>query len=196
MNLPNRLTIVRIIFIPVMLLFMIPIGEGAWAEFVSGWGMLIALVMFSAASITDYMDGSIARKRGLITTFGKLMDPIADKLLVLSALIAFVQLGRIHSIIPIVIMAREFLVTGLRVLAATQGADIAAIRSGKLKTVTQIVAIILLFVEAVLKGLTNWTGVANIVNLIANIAVVLAVLLTIYSGWEYLSRGKAWLADR
>lgn len=196
MNLPNKLTTGRILVLPLMLLFMIPVGSGGWASFIDQWGMLIGFIIFVIASATDFLDGSIARKRGLITTFGKLLDPLADKLLVLSALIAFVQVGRLHSVIPIIIMAREFLVTGLRVLAAAEGADIAAIKSGKLKTVTQIIAIILLFIQEVISDLTNWGTVVNMVNLIANIAVVLAVVLTIYSGWEYLNRGKAWLANR
>lgn len=196
MNLPNKLTVTRIVVIPFLLLFMIPLGSGGWAEFIGSWGMLIAFAIFVYASITDFLDGSIARKQGLITTFGKLLDPIADKLLVLSTLVAFVQLGRLHSIVPIIIMAREFLVTGLRVLAAGEGADIAAIRSGKLKTVTQIVAIILLFLEAVMKDLTSWDTIANMINLVANVAIVLAILLTIYSGLEYLKKGKAWLANR
>lgn len=196
MNTPNKLTVLRMILIPIMLIMMLPLGEGDWSAFTQGWGLVIALGVFGIASFTDYLDGHLARKHNLVTNFGKLMDPLADKLLVLSAFVAFVQLGRLHAVVPIIIMAREFMVTSLRVLAAGHGADIAAIQSGKLKTVTQMIAIILLFLELSLRGLTNADGLISIVTLVANVFVVLAVLMTLYSGWEYLRNGKDWLKDR
>jgi CDP-diacylglycerol--glycerol-3-phosphate 3-phosphatidyltransferase len=111
------------------------------------YGMIVALILFIAASITDFLDGRIARRMDIVTNAGKLMDPIADKLLVISVLIALTQIGRLNAVIVIVILAREFLITGVRMLAASRGQVVAADKSGKLKTVFQMTAIILMLLQ-------------------------------------------------
>ncbi len=133
MNTPNKLTLLRILLVPVMMLFLL--WEGLPHHF------LIAGLIYGAAAITDMLDGSIARKRGLITNFGKLMDPVADKLLVCSTLCCFVQLGLCGSLIVVIILAREFLVTSVRLVAAGDGKIIAANNWGKAKTISQMAAI-------------------------------------------------------
>ena len=134
MNLPNKLTLVRMILVPVFLLFIsvesIP------------YGFTLATVVFAIAAYTDHLDGKIARRDNLITNFGKFMDPLADKLLVTSALIALVDYNLIGAWIVVVIIAREFAVSGLRTIAASEGVVIAASMWGKIKTTTQIIAII------------------------------------------------------
>jgi CDP-diacylglycerol--glycerol-3-phosphate 3-phosphatidyltransferase len=134
MNLPNRLTIARICIVPAFLVVMLAQDE-------IGLHYLWALILFLIASYTDHLDGKIARKNNQVTNFGKLMDPLADKILVMTALICFVQLGLADTWVVIVILAREFLVTGIRLVAAESGQVIAANRWGKAKTVSQIVAI-------------------------------------------------------
>ena len=135
MNLPNKLTLLRVLLIPFFLLFM-------YLEF--KFSFLIALVIFSAASITDALDGKIARKRGLVTNFGKFLDPLADKVLVIAALTVFVEIKEVNiGAIPIIIIiAREFMVSGLRLLAADSGIVVAAGIWGKLKTAFTMVTII------------------------------------------------------
>ena len=135
MNLPNKLTMLRVLLIPIMIIFLMK-------EYYSA-----AAAVFMAASITDAFDGHIARSRNLITDFGKLMDPLADKLLVVSALVCLVQLGDVQGWMVIVILAREFLITGLRGVAASSGKVIAAAKSGKLKTITQMLAVILILLK-------------------------------------------------
>ncbi len=139
MNLANKLTMIRILLVPVFLLFItvknIP------------YGSIIATVIFIIASITDQLDGYIARSRNQITNFGKFMDPLADKLLVTAALVSLVELKLVASWAVVVILAREFAVSGLRTLAASNGKIIAASWWGKIKTVTQMVAILLLLLK-------------------------------------------------
>ena len=131
MNLPNKLTVMRMALIPVFLVFMLV--ESIPHRY------LIAAVIFAAASFTDYLDGHIARRDGLVTNFGKLMDPLADKLLVFSALVCFIDLEMSSALIVFIILAREFLVTSVRLIAAEQGTVIAADIWGKMKTVSQII---------------------------------------------------------
>lgn len=135
MNLPNKLTMLRILLVPFFVFFMIANSSSAFR--------LTALIVFSIASLTDMLDGKIARKHNLITTFGKLMDPLADKVLVMSAMICFVSLNFAPAWVVIVILTREFLVTSLRLIAAGEGLVIAADKWGKMKTVTQMLWIIL-----------------------------------------------------
>lgn len=137
MNLPNKLTLLRIILVPFFIAAML-------IDF--PYHNIVALVFFIAASITDLLDGKIARKYNLITDFGKFCDPLADKILVTSALLCFVQLGLCGSIPVIIVLFREFAVTSIRLLAATNGKVVAANIWGKIKTVTQMIAIILIFV--------------------------------------------------
>ena len=140
MNLPNKLTILRVIMIPFFVFFLLS-GVGGSA---SKW---IALVIFAAASITDTLDGYIARRDNLITDFGKFMDPLADKLLVCSALICFVELDKLPAWMVIIIIAREFIISGFRLVASDNGIVIAASWWGKSKTISQMIMIILLIAD-------------------------------------------------
>ena len=140
MNLPNKLTLLRIILIPFFVFFLLAPVDIPGKQY-------IALGIFAIASLTDLIDGKIARKYNLVTNFGKFMDPIADKLLVSTALICFVQLDWIPAYMAVIIIAREFIVTGMRLLANGEGRVIAASMWGKAKTVTQIIAISLLLLD-------------------------------------------------
>lgn len=194
MNLPTKLTILRIILIPIILFFMLPLpfeGASAWNQFILSWGMIVAAAIFGLASYTDFLDGHIARKQNLITNLGKFLDPIADKLLVIAVLIALVERGRISTVVPVIILLREFAVTGIRLLAATDGSVIAASNIGKAKTVSQIVAILMI---QIMMGVQHWIGTTTIWtvgNTIANFALVICVILTIVSGWDYYAKNKA-----
>ena len=163
MNLPNKLTLFRIFLIPVFILVML---------FNIPSKYLIACVIFIVASITDAMDGHIARKHNLITDFGKFMDPLADKLLVISALICMIEVDLVSS----------WMVSILRAIAAADGKVIAASGGGKLKTISQMIAIPLLLLGAQFGS--------NILLSIGNITILIATLLTLYSGWEYLYKNK------
>lgn len=171
MNLPNKLTLLRIIMIPA---FIIVLMMGYY---------YVSAVIFVLAALTDALDGHIARKYNLITNFGKIMDPLADKLLVVSALICLVELGDVPGWMVIVILAREFTITGLRSVAAAQGNVIAAGWSGKLKTVLQMIAITALLLQ-------NWPFLL-IGFPFAEIMLWAAVVMTIYSGAEYIVKNKS-----
>lgn len=192
MNLPNKITIARILLVPIMML-MPYIGITAKTSFGLPIVNIIILIIFLVASFTDYLDGHIARKRNIVTNFGKFLDPIADKLLVLAALVMLVEAGIIPGWIPIIIAAREFMVSAIRMLVATEGKVIAASKLGKIKTVTQMVAISLAFLDAnyfmsfVCGALT---GFALILNILMSAAMVLAVIATIWSGVDYFMKSK------
>ena len=192
MNLPNKITIARILLVPIMML-MPYIGITAKTSFGLPIVNIIILIIFLVASFTDYLDGHIARRRNIVTNFGKFLDPIADKLLVLAALVMLVEAGIIPGWIPIIIAAREFMVSAIRMLVATEGKVIAASKLGKIKTVTQMVAISLAFLD------TNYfmsfvcgalTGFALILNILMSVAMVLAVIATIWSGVDYFMKSK------
>ena len=192
MNLPNKITIARILLVPIMML-MPYIGITAKTSFGLPIVNIIILIIFLVASFTDYLDGHIARKRNIVTNFGKFLDPIADKLLVLAALVMLVEARIIPGWIPIIIAAREFMVSAIRMLVATEGKVIAASKLGKIKTVTQMVAISLAFLD------TNYfmsfvcgalTGFALILNILMSAAMVLAVIATIWSGVDYFMKSK------
>ena len=158
MNLPNKLTVLRVIMVPFFVFFMLT-GVGGAAN---KW---IALIIFCVASLTDMLDGKIARARNLVTNFGKFMDPLADKLLVCSALICFVELDKLPAWMVIIIIAREFIISGFRLIAAENGVVIAANYWGKFKTVSQMIMIILLIVDfggvfAILTEVFIWLSVA------------------------------------
>ncbi len=193
MNLPNKLTVLRMVMVPFFVFFMLMPGIPHH--------YLFALIIFSAASITDHLDGRIARSRGLITNFGKLMDPLADKILVVSALICMVALGLTNAWFVIIIVAREFLVTAIRQLAVESGVVIPANNWGKAKTVSQMVAIItvlaLQYLNELLTGvfaldLGMWSGVFL---LIGDVLLGIAVLLTLISGWTYVMQNKKLFTD-
>lgn len=192
MNLPNKITIARILLVPIMML-MPYIGITAKTSFGLPIVNIIILIIFLVASFTDYLDGHIARRRNIVTNFGKFLDPIADKLLVLAALVMLVEAGIIPGWIPIIIAAREFMVSAIRMLVATEGKVIAASKLGKIKTVTQMVAISLAFLDAnyfmsfVCGALT---GFALILNILMSVAMILAVIATIWSGVDYFMKSK------
>jgi CDP-diacylglycerol--glycerol-3-phosphate 3-phosphatidyltransferase len=191
MNLPNKLTVSRFVL---TVLFL-------WALFSSfRFSNTLALVLFSAASFTDFLDGKIARSRGLITNFGILMDPLADKILTCSAFVAFVESTHLHTDAPvkvaawmvIIIVARELTITGLRLLAASKGVVLSAERFGKHKTISQIIAIIALLV---IDAKNEWpAGLRNIFQgwsvPFTEIALWLTVVLTAASGLIYLWRNR------
>lgn len=188
MNLPNKLTISRIMM---TVLFLIVL----FVEF--SFHYTVALVLFVAASITDILDGTIARKRRLITDFGKLMDPLADKMLICSAFIAFIELEWMPAWMVIVIVARELAITGLRLLAASKNIVLAAEKQGKNKTITQVVAIIALLVT---NSYGDWGIVGSLFSFtiagqawawwVAEISKWAAVTLTATSGIYYLWKNR------
>ncbi len=175
LNLPNKITVLRIALVPVYIflqLFM------SWEG-----GRLLAFIVFIVAAVSDYVDGYIARKQGLVTNFGKLMDPMADKLLVYAALLCFVELGYVSAVVTFIIVARDLFVSSVRVMAAHGGVVLAAEKLGKVKTaVTMTWLIYVMFYRYV--GLDDfWTFIDG--GLMA-----LAVVLTVVSGWQYYSQNK------
>ena len=171
MNLPNKLTILRVIMVPFFVLFMLTdIGGSA-----NKW---ISLILFVVASLTDLLDGKIARKYNLVTNFGKFMDPLADKLLVCSAMIALIEMNRIPSWVVIIIIAREFIISGFRLIASDNGVVIAASYWGKFKTTFQMVMICLM--------------IANFpqLQILTNIIMWIALILTVVSLIDYLVKNK------
>ena len=185
MNLPNKLTIFRIILVPIMAI--IP-----FFFFYIKW--IVIDIIFILASTTDKLDGYIARSKNQITTFGKFLDPIADKILVLAAMLILVEDNRLPAIIPIIVLFREFIVSGYRLVAVEKGGKvIAASVWGKLKTVTQMLALILAFVDqngfaqCFMGGLT---GFAWWYNFITTILMSLSVIAAVLSGIDYIAKGK------
>lgn len=170
MNLANKITLARVFMIPI---FVVVLISGLVASPVNRY---IALIIFIIASLTDTLDGYIARSRNMVTNLGKFMDPLADKMLVISAMIALVQLGDLKAWIVIIIVAREFIVTGFRLIAASENIVIAASWWGKLKTISQMLMVIFL--------LANFKGAMFIA--INNFLVVLAVVFTVISGVDYI----------
>lgn len=197
MNLANKLTIFRVILVPIMVI--IPL-LGIQGEFLGiPISFIIVDLIFIIASLTDKLDGYIARTRNQITTFGKFLDPLADKILVLSALVMLVEFGKIPAWIPIIVLAREFMVSGYRLMAVEKdGKVIAASIWGKLKTVTQMLAIILAFIDLNAFGdcfagtLQGWPLVLNI---IVTLMMIVQVIATIFSGVSYMKNFKELLKD-
>lgn len=173
MNLANKLTVIRILLVPIFLVF---IGLN------TSLGTILATIIFVVASLTDKLDGYIARSRNQVTTFGKFMDPLADKLLVTSALVSLVELQVIPGWVAMIIIAREFAVSGLRALAASEGIIIAASNWGKAKTVIQIMAII--------SGLVTLSYNSLIIEIITSVSMGLAVIITIISGIDYFYKNR------
>lgn len=206
MNLPNKLSLMRIILVPFILLFMLPIHIGSfepsgWNVFICEYGMIIAAVLFVIASVTDLFDGKIARKYNLITNLGKFLDPLADKMLVICILIALVDLGRISSIWVCIIIVREFAVSGIRMLASAKGVVIAAKMIGKIKTVTQMVAISYLMFETLLIKIIDAASSCDLaditegVQVVGNVLLIISVIMTIISGVDYLLKNKDFLKE-
>ena len=172
MNLPNKLTILRVILIPFFVVFMLFDITGAADK----W---IALVIFCVASLTDMLDGKIARKYNLVTNFGKFMDPLADKLLVCTALICLTSMNRLNVIVVLVIIARAFIISGFRLVASDNGIVIAASYWGKFKTVSQMALIIVLIMD--LGGVWNVAG---------TVLTWVALILTVVSLIDYIAKNK------
>ena len=197
LNLANKLTLFRIALVPVMAIIPYLNLQGDflgmpltyfWMEFI-----------FIVASITDKLDGYIARSRNQVTTFGKFLDPLADKILVLTAMVLLIELGKIPAWIPVIVLAREFLVSGYRLVAVEKGGKvIAASIWGKLKTVTQMLAIILIifdkntFWDCFRGGLT---GIDFGINLVSTLLLLISTFATIFSGIDYMKNGKDLLKD-
>ena len=209
MNLPNKITLIRVFLLP--LIVIIPLlakinpetnflnkdiiinGVLEAGRFNITWSNIIILIIFIGASITDAIDGHIARSRNLVTDFGKFLDPLADKLLVTCAMLVLMEEGRLWGWVVALILAREFAITGLRSVAAANGTVIAASKYGKLKTITQMVMIIVLLVNNFPFSIIYiHTGVYIPFDLIL---VCLATLLTIISGVDYFIKNKEALKD-
>ena len=170
MNLPNKLTVLRIIMVPFFVFFMLTDAGGA----ANKW---IALVIFCVASLTDMLDGKIARARGLVTNFGKFMDPLADKLLVCSAMICLIPLGKLTAWFVIVIIAREFIISGFRLVASDNGIVIAASYWGKFKTVSQMFMVIVMIMD-----------LGGVFDVIGTVLMWAALILTIVSFIDYIAK--------
>ena len=170
MNLPNKLTVLRVIMVPFFVFFMLTdVGGNA-----NKW---IALLIFALASLTDMLDGKIARARNLVTNFGKFMDPLADKLLVCAALICLVETGQLPAWVVIIIIAREFIISGFRLVAADNGIVIAASYWGKFKTVAQMVMIIVLIAD-----------LGGVFGVIGTALIWVSLILTIVSLVDYVAK--------
>ena len=172
MNLPNKLTILRVILIPFFVVFMLFDITGAADK----W---IALVIFCVASLTDMLDGKIARKYNLVTNFGKFMDPLADKLLVCTALICLTSMDRLNVLVVLVIIAREFIISGFRLVASDNGIVIAASYWGKFKTVSQMALIIVLIMD-----------LGGVWNIVGTVLTWVALILTVVSLIDYIAKNK------
>jgi len=179
MNLPNKLTILRVILVPFFVFFML-------APYFEGYGNYIAVAIFIIASFTDFLDGYLARKHNLVTNFGKFMDPLADKLLVCSALICLIQTGHLESWIVIIIIAREFIISGFRLVASDNGVVIAASYWGKFKTVSQMLMVIVLILDIPFVAF----------DIIGLVLKYLALALTVISLIDYVVKNKDVLKDQ
>lgn len=182
MNIANKLTIARIILIPVYIIFLM--------LDISKYHFWIATFIFVIASLTDMLDGRLARKRNLVSDFGKFADPLADKLLVLSAMICFVQLDFMPAWICIVIMAREIAISGLRLICAEKGTVVAASKLGKFKTITQMAFIILTTINFSYYFYDSIPGVCDAIEIFRIIILYLALVMTIVSFIDYVYKNR------
>ena len=211
MNLPNKLTVFRIILVPIMVIVSFFDIPGSFLGIPTT--MWVLNLIFIIASITDKLDGDLARKNNQVTTFGKFLDPIADKILVVTAMMLLVEMGRLPAWIPIIVIFREFVVSGYRLIAVqSEGKVIAANIWGKLKTATQMLGIICMFLTNhpyfafILRAKTEEEMLVNsaltymstgdfIMNIVASVLITASVIATIFSGYEYLKGGKDLLKD-
>ncbi len=190
MNLPNKLTIFRVILIVPFVLLLLG-SHQQWGWFMALFGGIlqyvdyIAVAIFIIASLTDMLDGKIARKYNLVTNFGKFMDPLADKLLVCSALICLVEMGRLPAWMVIIIISREFIISGFRLVASDNGVVIAASYWGKFKTTFQMIAVILLIV--------NFQ--ADFMQMLTTLCVWIALILTVVSLIDYIAKNHKVLTE-
>lgn len=184
MNLPNKLTVARVILVPFFIFFLL--------TDIVPMSSLWALIIFILASITDALDGHIARSRNLVTNFGKFLDPLADKVLVISALVCFVQMGLAGAVPVIIIIAREFMVSGLRLVTAGEGVVVAAGIWGKLKTAFTMVAIVAILFFVVIFG-ADPSAYAGWLVITEQVLVWISTILTIISGLVYLNGYKSYI---
>lgn len=208
MNTPNKLSLLRILIVPFIIAFMLPIQifsfvPTGWNSFVAQNGMTIAGVLFVVASLTDMADGKIARKYNLITNLGKFLDSLADKMLVISVLIALVETGRISSIFVIIIVIREFMVTGIRLVASEKGVVMAAAMIGKIKTVLQMAAIIWILFEQLLVKIAvtllpsiDAGQILFAITLVGDFLLIGSVIMTIISGIDYLVKNLSYFKEK
>jgi len=185
MNLANKITLSRVLMVPLFLFFLL-------TDFIpSPYNQIISAIIFILAASTDGLDGYIARKRKQITNFGKFMDPLADKLLVTAALISLVGMNKLDSWIAIVIIAREFIVTGFRLIAVNEGIVIAASIWGKIKTISQIVAIVAILLDHFISTKLGLLFIVYGITIKFNVVLMwIAVIFTIYSGFDYINKNK------
>lgn len=197
MNIPNKLTVIRIILVPIMVLVSLINIPGTILGIPIGYWIID--IIFGIASITDKIDGYLARKNNQVTNFGKFLDPIADKILVVSALIILVGQNKLPTWIPIIIIVREFAVSGYRLIAVESKGDvIAANKWGKIKTVTQMIAIMIALIDVNEFGAIftkQLDTIPFIINLLSTMFLIICTIATIFSGYEYLKDGKDLLKD-
>lgn len=179
MNLPNKLTMFRVILIPFFVFFLL-------APYFEGYGNYVAVAIFIVASLTDLLDGKIARKYNLVTNFGKFMDPLADKLLVCSAMICLIELGLLPAWIVILIIAREFIISGFRLIASDNGVVIAASYWGKFKTTFQMLMVIVLLLNFDIPAF----------KILGTVLIWIATILTIVSLIDYIVKNKDVLKEQ
>lgn len=215
MNLPNKLTVLRILLVPVIVIIYYLGSLGIInGEFLSipivNW---LILIVFGIASYTDHLDGKLARRDNKITAFGKFADPLADKILVLAVMLILVEEGKLPAWIPIIVLFREFVVSGYRLIAVENGGKVIAANIwGKIKTVTQMIAIILMYLtnfgyfDFILRtnsiqgmyensALIYMSTVEFIINILATVFITVSVIATIFSGWTYLKEGREVFKD-
>ncbi len=197
MNLPNKLTIFRMILVPIMVIIPFLGIKGEFFRIpIEYW---IIDCVFILASLTDKLDGYLARKNNQVTTFGKFLDPLADKILVLAAMVMLVEMDKLPAWIPIIVLTREFLVSGYRLVAVEKGGKvIAASNWGKLKTVTQMLAIILVFLDLHAFGecfTGTLQGGAFLLNLIVTSMMIIQTIATVFSGVDYMKGAKELIKD-
>ena len=176
MNLPNKLTMIRVILVPAFIVLLFMGQENPLFKY-------LALAVFVIASLTDTLDGYIARSRNLVTNFGKFMDPLADKLLVCSALICFIQIGTIPAWVVIIIISREFIISGFRLIASDKGVVIAASKWGKAKTVSQMITVILLILDL------------PFLKTVTDVMIIVMTVLTVVSLIDYIVKNAKVLED-
>ena len=179
MNLPNKLTMFRVILIPFFVFFLL-------APYFEGYGNYVAVAIFIVASLTDLLDGKIARKYNLVTNFGKFMDPLADKLLVCSAMICLIELGLLPAWIVIIIIAREFIISGFRLIASDNGVVIAASYWGKFKTTFQMLMVIVLLLNFDIPAF----------KILGTVLIWIATILTVVSLSDYIIKNKDVLKEQ
>lgn len=192
MNLPNKLTLFRIILVPIMVI--IPFLKIPGDILNIPIQNLVIIAIFAIASYTDHLDGKIARKNNLVTTFGKFADPLADKILVLSAMLMLVEMDYLPAMIPIIVLTREFVVSGYRLIAVENGGKvIAASIWGKIKTATQMIAIILALLDSNFFGAFIYEGLTGynlVINVLSTSLILISTIATVFSGIDYLRGSK------